>query len=418
MKRQHHPLVDEYRSDGSGRREARIRTGGAWRTVITIAALSTSIAAVAAEPFIPRDDGEVLEILPRSLFASRDELTTLRRRLAEDPENAELASNVASRYLQLGKSEGDPRFYGYAQAALGPWWEAASAPPAILKLRAKLKERDHRYDEAVADLGLLVEQQPQEVQAWIELANIYRVQGKYAEARGACDRLSEFAGTVPTVLCSAPILAVTGKAEEAYASLTEILPTVRERWPTTVQWILTMQAEISRALGNVDVAEQHYRDGLANEPADSYLLRSYADLLLDQAREEEVVRLLREHTSDTGILLCAAIAARRHGQDAVADQWQRQLKGRFDESRLRGNPPHGQFEARYALELLNNPQRALALAEANWKLQKQPPDSRYFLEAAISAQDPARARPVVEFLEESGTQDVVLERLIQRVEGH
>jgi thioredoxin-like negative regulator of GroEL len=379
-------------------------------------ALATVAAALAAKPYIPADNNEVLETLPRDLLSSRDELTTLRRQLTADPTDVELATDVASRYMQLGKQEGDPRFNGYAQAAIGPWWEAANPPSEILKLRAKLKERDHRYDAALDDLKLLLEREPHDIQARIELANIYRVQGKYAEAQQACDTLSEFAGGAPTIMCSAPLLAATGKAEEAYAGLAEILPAVREQWPAAVQWMLTMQAEIARSLGRDDQADQHYRDGLANNPGDKYLLRSYADFLLDGGREEEVLSLLRAHTGDTGILLCLAIAARRSGQDALADDWQSQLDSRFEETRLRGDQPHGRFEARYNLELKNDPQRALSLAQANWQQQKEPHDTRILLEAAIAAKDVAAAQPVLKFVKENGTQDVVLGRLAQQLE--
>ncbi len=381
-----------------------------------IAALAAAATATAAEPYIPADDNEVLETLPQELLSGRDELTTLRRQLADDPNNIELACDVASRYLQMGKAAGDPRFYGYAQAAIQPWWVAADAPPEILRLRAKLKERDHRYDETLADLKLLLEQEPRDVQAWIEMSNIYRVQGKYAEARHACDKLSEFADSFAIVLCRAPLQAVTGQAEEAYASLTQSLPLAKERWPGTVQWILTMQAEISLALGREKQAEQHFRESLANDPGDYYLMRAYADFLLDRGRDDEVVTLLREHISDTGILLPAAIAARRSGDTALAADWQTQLESRFEESRLRGSQPHGRYEARCALELQNDPRRALALALANWQQQKQAGDARNVLEAAIAAKDPARARPVLEFLEENSTEDVVLHKLAQLLE--
>jgi tetratricopeptide (TPR) repeat protein len=385
---------------------------------VSIAALATSIAATAAEPYLPSDDGEVLETLPRDLLSSRDELTTLRRQLAGNSNDAELAANVASRYLQLGKQEGDPRFNVYAQAALKPWWEATNPPAAILKLRAKLKERDHRYDEALADLQLLLEHEPEDIQAWIELANIYRVQGKYAQAREACDRLRAFAGDAATLLGSVPLMAATGEAEEAYASLTEILPTVKAQWPAALQWIYTTQAEIARALGRYHEAEQHYLQGLANDPKDKYLLRSYADFRLDGGREEEVLRLLRPYTSDTGILLCLAIAAHRNGQQSLDTEWRAQLRSRFDETRLRGDQPHGRFEARFELELMNNPQRALALAQLNWQLQKEPHDTRILLEAAVAAKNPAAAQPVLEFIKENGTQDVTLERLARQLERH
>jgi Tfp pilus assembly protein PilF len=383
---------------------------------VTFAALAVIGAAAGSEPFLPKDDNEVLEVLPRSLYSSRDELDTLRRQLARDPKNVDLAVIVASRYLQVGKSAGDPRFEGYARAAIQPWWQDAKAPAEILRVRSKLKERDHQYDQALADLKLLLELEPRDVQAWIELANIYRVQGKYAEARHACDSLGEFAGREPTLICNIPLLAVTGEAEAAYDSLVELLPTVRQQWPTAVQWVLTMQAEISRALGRDQQAERHYREALANDPGDLYLIRSYGDFLLDQGREQDALSLFGEHITDTGVLLEAAIAARRAGQEALAAGWRTQLQSRFDENRLRGNRPHGRYEARFELELRHNPRRALALAEENWQQQKQPPDGRILLEAAIAAKEPARAQAVLQFLREHHTQDVVLERLARELE--
>jgi Tfp pilus assembly protein PilF len=382
-----------------------------------VAALVMFTAATATEPCVPTEDDAVLETLPQAFLSGQDELATLRRQLAGDPENTELAVGVASGYLQVGKSQGDPRFYGYAQAAIEPWWQAASAPPEILKLRAKLKERNHQYDEALADLRLLVEQIPQDIQAWIELANIYRVQGKYAEARQACDRLEDFAGATPTIMSRVAIQAVTGEAEEAYASLSEVLPTVRENYPSAVQWVVTMQAEIAQALGRNREAESHYAEGLASDPADFYLLRSYGDYLLDRGREAEVLSLLGEHVSDTGILLLAAIAARRSGKEALAEEWTAQLKSRFEETRLRGDLPHAKFEARYELELVDDPQQSLKIAEAGWQQQKDPRDSRNVLEAAIAANEPGRARPVLQFLKDNGTQDVDLERLVHQLEG-
>ena len=394
---------------------SRRSTFAAHFTVVT--ALSIGAATLAAEPYVPASDDAVIESLPRDLLTGQDELAVLRRQLVDDPENVELACRVASGYLQIGKVQGDPRYYGYARAAIKPWWDAKQAAPAVLKLRAKLKERNHEYDAALVDLQLLLDQQPEDIQAWIELANIYRVQGKYTTALEACDKLESFAGATPTIMSRVPIQALTGEAEQAYASLSEVLPMVRESYPSAVQWIVTMQAEIARALGHDEEAERHYAEGLANDPADFYLLRSYGDYLLDHGRAAEVIPLLREHVSDTGILLLAAIAAHRSGQEALATDWTAQLKSRFEETRLRGDLPHGKFEARYELELMDNPQRALAIAAANWRLQKDPRDSRNLLEAAIAAKEPERARPTLEFLKRNHTQDVDLNRLVGQLEA-
>jgi hypothetical protein len=114
-------------------------------------------------------------------------------------------------------------------------------------------------------------------------------------------------------------------------------------------------------------------------------------------------------------LLLAAIAAHRSGQQALAAEWQAQLRSRFEETRLRGDQPHGKFEARYELELRNDPRRALTVALANWQQQRAPRDTRNVLEAAIAAKDPAAAQPALEFLKHHRTQNVVLERLARQL---
>jgi len=380
------------------------------------AAFVTVVAVTAAEPYLPENDNEVLESLPRAFLSGQSKLAPLRQQLLDYPQNADLASRLATSYMNIGNLEGDPRFYGYAQAAIHPWWKATQAPSSILRIRAKLKEKDHQYDASLADLELLVAQQLRDVQAWVEIANIYRVQGKYAKARQACDALSEFADSARSRLCRVPLWAVTGQAEEAYASVTHLLPTARKRWPGAVQWIVTMQAKIAWALGEDKQAEQHFREGLANNPADKYLMRAFADFLLDGGREKEVLSLLHDHTNDNGILLRAAIAARRDGSETMAADWQTQLEARFEEIELRGNQPHGRFKARYALELKNDPRRALELALGNWNKQKEARDTRNVLEAAIASGDRAAAQPVLNFLAEHDTEDVVLRRLARQLE--
>lgn len=371
----------------------------------------------ASESYLPTDDAEVLEVLPKSLLSQDDELTRNRQKLADDPKNLELATTIAARYVQLGKQEGDPRLLGYARAALQPWWEEASPPSSILKLRAELLETDHDYDAALADLRRVVKKKPRDVQAWIELANILRVQGKYEEMNRARGSLSEFASPLELIYVNVPYLAATGRAEAGYEQLAKQLPLVRSQYPETLPWILTWQAEIARALGRDEEAEAHYREGLELNSGPSYMLRSYADFLLDRDRPEEALTLVQDQTKDTGCLLRAAIAAKRAGNVQQAEKWQQDLADRFEEIRLRGSEPHGRFESRWALQLKGDPELALELALANWQKQKEARDTRNVLEAAIAAKQPAAAKPVVDFLKEHGTQDVQFEPLLEQLEG-
>ena len=148
---------------------------------------------MAAAPFVPDTDSQVLERLP---FAPSDpvlrRLRELNSQLTRSPANLPLAILVAQGYLELGRVTGDPRYGGYAQAALAPWWDAAEAPQEVLVLRATLHQRMHEFDVALADLATVLNSNPRNVQARLMRATVLQVQGSYEEARKDCYALKEW----------------------------------------------------------------------------------------------------------------------------------------------------------------------------------------------------------------------------------
>ena len=73
------------------------------------------------EPYLPVHDGQVLERLSMNAADSEArEIRALRTTLARDPRNLGVAAQLAARYIEVGRSEGDPRLFGQAQAVLAP----------------------------------------------------------------------------------------------------------------------------------------------------------------------------------------------------------------------------------------------------------------------------------------------------------
>ena len=83
-----------------------------------------------AEPFIPTDEAQVLERLPDRSALEYRELKILKARAAAEPGNVDAAVALADAYYKISRREGDPRYLGYAQAALTPWWNDPIAPTA------------------------------------------------------------------------------------------------------------------------------------------------------------------------------------------------------------------------------------------------------------------------------------------------
>src|SRR5262245_5106423 len=103
--------------------------------IVTAAIFPRGMAA----PFLPASDHQVVERLPitPSDPVIRD-LRALHSRLTLEPDDLPLALRLAQGYLELGRVTGDPRYAGYAEAALAPWWRLREAPPEVLVLRAVL----------------------------------------------------------------------------------------------------------------------------------------------------------------------------------------------------------------------------------------------------------------------------------------
>ena len=189
-----------------------------WRPLLGVL-LSVAGPALAA-PFVPTDPDQVLERLPLAATDSKTrELQGLRRQLAERPDDLDLALRVARRNLEIGRTEADPRYYGYVQAALAPWWNQAVPPPEVLLLRAVLRQNRHDFDGALADLRQVLAVQPRHPQAWLTQAVIQQVQGEPVEALQSCLALRRLANSLVFNACLSGALGRNGQAEFAYASL-------------------------------------------------------------------------------------------------------------------------------------------------------------------------------------------------------
>ena len=380
------------------------------------AALGLGLAATApAAPFRPNDDRQVLERLPGGNSDPRQaELRQLRRAQNAQPQDVVLAVRLANRYFEETAAEGDPRYIGYAQAVLAPWWAQAAPPPELRVVRAKLRQFNHDFPAAVADLQGAVQAQPGLAEGWSWLAAIAMVQARYDDARQACAKLVPLTSALTAAACRASADAVTGQADAAAASLRQALEQARDASAPEKLWALTRLAETEERRGDFAAADAAYKTALALGQPDGYLLAASSDFLLDRGRPAEVLALLKGRERADLLLLRLAIAARdAKSPDAAALALA--LGERFDAARLRGDTTHQKEEARFALALRGDTKRALELAQANWAVQKEPADARVLLEAAVAAKVPAAAEPVLQWMAQNKVQSVALLALAQRL---
>ncbi len=374
---------------------------------LLLAALLSGGAAAA--PYTPSSGAQVLERLPGRFDPVQRELGRLRAELAADPSNLARATAMARRYIEQARRDGDPRYLGYAQAALKPWWTLPRerTPAEVLVLRATLAQSTHAFPEALADLDEAVRRDPGDAQAWLTRATILQVTGDYASARSSCARLFGRSPDLVMQTCLASVGSLNGQAQASYDRLKRTLAARPDSPAPLRAWAATLLAEMAERLGSFDAAEAHFREALAADPQDAYLLAAYADFLLERGRAREVLPLLAARTQADALLLRHALALSAL-KSPEATRQAAALGARFEAARRRGDTVHRREEARYALSLTGDAREAVRLAKLNWTVQKEPADLRILARAAKASGDAEAARLVRDWLRQSRLEDRTL----------
>jgi hypothetical protein len=392
-----------------------------------------------AAPYVPARDDTVLETLPYRLFRSAAQQALPPRPViavsqapsstAAMPDAAatNAAIQLARQDLEQARERGDPRFAGYALAALRPWRDQAQPPAAIVLMQATLDQYQHDFSSARTRLLKVLQSAPHPqvmAQAWLTLATIERVQGRYAESDRACNGLARLSSSY-ALACLAENAGLRGQNNQgdgARKQLNELLVSPGLQGVDqmdTRRWLLTTLAELDERAGRATHAERLYRQALASTPKDTqdgYLIFAYADFLLAQSRPKEVLRLLAhqpEPASD-GVLLRRAIAEKKLGLKQ-AEASAAQLADRFEAARQRGDgaAKHGRELARFQLQVQGDAAAALINARANLLVQKEPVDWLVMTQAAVAANDTATLRDLKTRLAQQGLNDTRIERLLQ-----
>ena len=372
--------------------------------------------ACAAAPYIPTDGSKVVERLPSRASPVQRELQALRSDLTGNPNDLARATTLARRYIEQARIEGDPRYLGYAEAALAPWWQQPQAPDQVLVLRATLRQSTHQFAQALADLDTVLQRDSGNAQAWLTRATVQSVTGDYAAAKASCMRLHSRAPALVVQTCLSAVGSVSGEATASTAALKAALARHPDTDAELRVWVQTLLAEMDARLGNDAAADTLFRQALTAAEPDSYLLAAYSDFLLDRGRAPEVARLLKDKGRIDALLLRYAIALKAMGA-ADAPAQAEALRSRFDAAVMRGDTVHQREQARFELALRGDAQAAVRLAKLNWAVQKEPADLRILVEAAVASGDRAAAQAALDWIARTKLEDRTIAAPLARLKA-
>ena len=379
---------------------------------VLLALFGVAVIPLQAAPIVPTRDDEVIEVLP-AIAGNRAEERRLRKQLAQQPRDPALALTVAKRYLDQAHELGDPRFAGMAMSAMAPWTDEATMPDGVLMMRATLQQYLHEFDASVRSLQkLLARPAPQpRPQAWLTLATVRRVQGRYADSDVACKQVAQAGAALHANACMAENAALRGDVDRARVAFTGLLAT--PALPAATQgWLMTSLAELEQRAGRVSAADAAFRTALKLD-ADSYATLSYADFLIEQKLPAQALALLKGQARSDAVVLRLAIAGTQaKASSAAADAAEMRERIGLANERPDAKVFHGREQAMFALLVEHQPERALELARGNVTQQREPLDLLVLAQAARASGQPAALREAQRLIKEVGLHDARVQALL------
>jgi tetratricopeptide (TPR) repeat protein len=350
-----------------------------------------------AGQYIPSSDNVVLAELP----AGTRHADVSARRLAQG--RVDVAIPLAQFYIQQSRLSGDLRYLGYAEAVLTPWVKQNPPVPDVLVLQATLQQSRHEFTASLATLERALAARANDAQALLVRATVLRVLGRYSEAGVACEQFARVVEPRLGAICIQSLRGLNGHLESAYLELTQVSS---QGWLNSEKsWLYSELGEMAVRLGRDADAQRWFEQDLNLVPTDFYVRAAYADLLLRQGRPGEALTLLQGRESFEPLLLRIAIAQRQLHDPQLAQSSAR-LRAAFAAEAQRGEAVHRREQARFLLEVENQPNLSLAAALANWAVQREPDDVLVLVNAAKGAGTPAAAERALDFMRAQGMSDV------------
>ena len=318
----------------------------------------------------------------------------------------DVALPLAQFYVSRSRAGGDLRYLGYAEAMLQPWLQQSPVPPEVLVLEATILQSRHAFGPALQQLDTALQLQPDNAQAWLTRATVQRVLGRYDEAMASCAQLASRADAGITSLCQQSIAGLSGNLRPAYTVLVALAQ--QQLAIEARAWRCSELGEMAERLGDDEAAEHWFTEGLQLAPEDFYMRAARADLLLRHHRAAETLKLLAGYESMEPMLLRIVIAQQMLG-DNRSTQDRALLSSAFEIEQQRGEAVHRREQARFLLDVEQQPATALAAAQENWRVQREPDDVLILLRSAQAAHSAQAAAPALQFIREQRLEDVRLD---------
>ncbi len=275
---------------------------------------------------------------------------------------------------------GDDALLAQGWSLLKPNLTSNNLTPHDLLQAAWLSQAEHKFDTALIYIDKALQKHPRNVQAWLLRASIYTVQGNAAAARHACQQVSLDVSPVVAIACSSRLANTQLEKQQAFDRLKPLIKLPLD--PDLKAWVNSIAADLARDSNQTEHADTLYRLSIKHFPS-IQVRAAYADLLLSQARNEEVMHMIDSHEKTPALAVRRLLAAHASGLDI--HQELNRLDQLFRSWAKNNDFRHAREMAMFYLELGNDPQLAYKLATENIKIQQEAEDIQILQKAQAQA---------------------------------
>ncbi|MGD1926315.1 MAG: hypothetical protein ACFB03_19330 [Paracoccaceae bacterium] len=311
--------------------------------------------------------------------------------------------------IRQGRTAGDPRLYSRAETLILPLM-ADGESAELLVLRGTIRQARHDFAGALSDLSNAIDTMPNERQARLSRAFVRMSIGDYEGALSDCQGLPRSAGPLVRSACFGRLSSLTGNAAKADQILSGALQQMPGAASGPKAWLFALRAEIAVRRG-ADPRPHFQRALVLSDNARNVRL-SFAEYLVFSGQPQAALEVLDPaDTSDAAAVIRLRAAAQTGSissddVDLVAMQ--------FEQDRQEENAVHLREEARFLLDVVRAPDRAVDVAIANWAVQKEPEDLLLLVQAAASAGDLTLAAPALAHRDAFGIEDVRVDAVLAK----
>ncbi|HEY8266967.1 MAG TPA: tetratricopeptide repeat protein [Steroidobacteraceae bacterium] len=378
-------------------------TVAAWAAAVAV--FSSVAGAEETARYRPADGDAVVLALPAGVSAAQA--------MPADAGDPERAAIDAEAFLRLARTTRDARYFGRAEALVEPWIARQDATPRLLVAAADLAQQRHDFANARQLLDRAIGADPGDGGARMQRANVALLLGDYEAARRDCLAVLQSGATFPGTVCLASTMTGPGSLQRARRLLTP-LDDAGPAAPDIARWLLLTESDLALRDGDARAARDYLARAHALDPDHEETRARLAELLIEQGDAAGALTLARGSTVSAALLVRRIRAAA--GIDAgEAASARRELDALLAVGRLRGTTPHLREEGELALFVDRDAARALALARQNFALQKDTPDVRLLLGAAVAAGDKPTLAELRRWLASTGFEDRVVSARLKAV---